>query len=1424
MAMPAPASIDEFLELGLKSGLLDQGNLDAWRTSEGATAATTPKACADALIEGGLLTPFQAEHLLAGKWRGFVIAGKYRLMQRVGAGGMGSVYLCEHVLMKRRVALKVLPASHAEDKAALDRFYREARAVAALDHPNIVRAHDIDREDKLHFLVMEYVDGSSMQDIVKRFGPMDATRAAHYIAQAACGLQHAHEAGIVHRDIKPGNLLVDRTGTVKILDMGLARFFHDDRDELTKQYDKSSVLGTADYLAPEQALDSHAVDIRADIYSLGATLYYLLSGQSPFQDGTVTQKLIWHQVREPKPIGDVRRDVPAELSAVMKQMMAKKPEDRYQTPLEVVDALAAFTQTAIAPPPPEEMPYDNRGGMADASRSVAGARGIRTLRPAGNGGPRTRDGGSGRTDTEFPVEGDSTVPGRTPRRGRVGSNSRIQRFNDADAFTSTALAGRWLPPDVAHRRRQRVWVLIAATCVMTLLGYGGVLIWAVTRHTAARPPDHGTQQPAQQKPLPALLAEQPVGLLRTFEGHTAAVAGVAFGPDGKFAVTASLDGSGRLFDLNNGKSFRTLGGHTDKVNALAFPPSGVALLTASSDKTVRQWNLSSGADVHRFTRHDCPVLALACSPDGKRVASAGEDGVVILWELGTGTELLRFKGHTGPVRAVAFAPDGQRLLTGGADKTVRLWNCDSGGEIRQLDGHTGEVLAVAFAADGIHAASGGADKQILVWDTDQGKAVLKVAGHAGAVAALAFTPDGRYLVSASDDQTVRLWESATGYELHRFVGHSQGVTSLAVSADGRLLLSGCKDGTARLWGLPRFAQGAPLGEPTHLLSHDKSAERVAFSPDGRLVASAGSDGVVRLCNLETGEQIRRFNYNGAKEMVFVSFSHDGRLVLAANKDQTARLWETETAKSVKVFKGHQRALWVAIFSPDDRQVVTAGGDSNKDVDRAARLWDVDSGKEIRTFVGHTNTINSAAWIGNTRRFATASWDKTVRIWDADSGETIHQIKGHTAAIATVACSPDGKLLLTGCQDGTLRLFDADSGMLVGNLASHPDSVWAVAFSPCGRFALSAGPRRDENKKDLKEGLVRLWDVGSRRLLYEWPSSLFGGAVAGIAFHPDGTRFVTACHDKTVRLWNLPSFTACLPVGEIRAYKGHGNAVTGLAVSADGKRLLSGGQDHTVRLWHTALGQELRRFSDHSAPIGSVAFSTDGRLALSASADKSLRIWDAETGLPMRVLTGHKQKVNAAVFAPDAKRIFSGGDDGALVFDADTGKLLRACKDSGAVLALVVSPDGKQGLTGGADNTVRLWNLDTGAEVRRFPGHTAPVRCVALSWDGRFALSGSDDKTVRLWDMEKGTLLDTFTMLEPVSAVAFSPEGKRFLTGGADGAVRWWDALAHKPLHHFDNHGSAVTRVAFLPGGRQFVSGGADGTVRLWGLPPVEPPR
>jgi serine/threonine protein kinase len=377
-----------------------------------------PERLAGLMVQEGLLTHFQAEQIMLGKWRRFTI-GKYKVLERLGSGGMGSVYLCEHKFMRRRVAVKVLPAAKAEDQASLERFYREARAAAALDHPNIVRAYDIDQDENLHFLVMEYVDGASLQEVIKKFGPMNVLFASHYIRQAAIGLQHAHEAGLVHRDIKPGNLLVDRSGTLKVLDMGLARFFHDEEDILTKKYDES-VLGTADYLAPEQALDSHSVDIRADIYSLGATYYFCLTGCPPFNEGTVAQKLIWHQTRQPKPVRSIRADVPDGIATIIDRMMTKDRAKRYQTPAQIVDALAPWTNKPIQAPPEAWMPRLSpaaMGGFGDGTSSVAAPTPSPSALPHAQPRPATATPAPNRAPAPRPVPQPARQAVAAPQRG-----------------------------------------------------------------------------------------------------------------------------------------------------------------------------------------------------------------------------------------------------------------------------------------------------------------------------------------------------------------------------------------------------------------------------------------------------------------------------------------------------------------------------------------------------------------------------------------------------------------------------------------------------------------------------------------------------------------------------------------------------------------------------------------------------------------------------------------------------------------------------------------------------------------------------------------------------------------------------------------------------------------------------------------------
>ncbi|MFM9961889.1 MAG: protein kinase domain-containing protein [Planctomycetaceae bacterium] len=341
--MALKLTVESFLQVVRQSGLIDKDQLQKLLQQYETRGIDVQKsqAIAEALVGDEVITRWQADKLLAGKHKGFSL-GKYKLLDLLGKGGMSSVYLAEHVLMRRRCAIKVLPSKRVNDSSYLARFHREAQAVASVDHPNIVRAYDVDcaqdRDSQIHFLVMEYVTGQSLQELIVRGGPAEYADAIEYVRQAAEGLEHAHRAGLVHRDIKPANILIDPNGVIKILDMGLARFF-DDRDEnpLTVAHDEK-VLGTADYLSPEQALDSHTVDARADIYSLGCTLYFFLTGHPPFTEGTLTQRLMWHQTKSFPPLTDSRIDCPASLMAILAKMVAKNPDDRFPSAADVATA------------------------------------------------------------------------------------------------------------------------------------------------------------------------------------------------------------------------------------------------------------------------------------------------------------------------------------------------------------------------------------------------------------------------------------------------------------------------------------------------------------------------------------------------------------------------------------------------------------------------------------------------------------------------------------------------------------------------------------------------------------------------------------------------------------------------------------------------------------------------------------------------------------------------------------------------------------------------------------------------------------------------------------------------------------------------------------------------------------------------------
>jgi len=364
-------SAKSFLELVQKSGLVPADKLKQALSELSKRAAGKPvqlEELSQFLISAGLITQWHHDKLLTGKFKGFFL-GQYKLLSLLGTGGMSTVYLAEHSLSGQRRAIKVLPRARVNDKSYLDRFFREGRAAASLSHPNIVRIYDLANEEDVYYMVMEYVPGVDLHQKIENEGPAKIEDALSYLGQAAEGLAHAHARSIVHRDIKPANLLLTSDGTLKILDLGLA-LVNEEQESLTLMYDEK-VMGTADFLAPEQALNSHNVDARADIYSLGCTLYYLVTGQPPFAEGTIAQRIAMHQSRDPKPLRELRADCLPLVDALCERMMKKSPADRIPSCEKLLQAIEICRESLVPAVTSANEQYLPSASARQATRPVA---------------------------------------------------------------------------------------------------------------------------------------------------------------------------------------------------------------------------------------------------------------------------------------------------------------------------------------------------------------------------------------------------------------------------------------------------------------------------------------------------------------------------------------------------------------------------------------------------------------------------------------------------------------------------------------------------------------------------------------------------------------------------------------------------------------------------------------------------------------------------------------------------------------------------------------------------------------------------------------------------------------------------------------------------------------------------------------------
>jgi hypothetical protein len=583
----------------------------------------------------------------------------FELLDVLNRGGMGVVYRARQLGLNRLVALKVIAPERMGDETTLKRFQREVQAAALLSHPNIVTVYHTDLRHRPPYLAMEYVEGIDLRKVVEAGGPVAEIDACNYILQAARGLAHAHERGLVHRDIKPANLMVtpspldrskrSKAPCIKILDMGLARIVEPGEGAELTQADM--FLGTPDYSSPEQAEDSRKADIRSDLYSLGGTLYFLLTGEPPFPNCSIVEKYR-RQITEAGPSPAARRPgVWPVLDALVRLLMDPDPDDRIQTPAELIDILEAAMRDPSAPLP-RNLPAVAKA--APLTQVSAHAGGVTSL-AIGSAGRLIISGGM-----------DETI-----------------KVWDAVRMCET----RCISKDVGSVRQVCIapgskW---AASCSLRLFKRDMVVqLWDLS--------DGGER--------------------RRLRGATDNIRCLAVSHDGRRVAGGSSDGSIRIWAVEQPASPTVvLTGHTGEINALAFLSGGTMLISGGNDGTLRLWDLNGGASKGILQAGVGKVQAIAVHRASGRVAVAG-DGLRIRHTDGTFKQL---HGHTGPVLCAAISPDGKFLVSGGSDQTVRIWRTEDGKELRCLRGHSDRVCSVAFRPDAKAVYSGSADGAIRYW-------------------------------------------------------------------------------------------------------------------------------------------------------------------------------------------------------------------------------------------------------------------------------------------------------------------------------------------------------------------------------------------------------------------------------------------------------------------------------------------------------------------------------------------------------------------------------------------------------------------------------------------------------------------------------------------------------------------------------------